>query len=155
MIKLLKLYWLDILNYIYFRKVVAKYNKSEQWKRLNLRQNRIGEIYTVVRLRDEDLGDPDEIMTTRLMEICRERNLFIADMDVQFAVGGLVTVDYYFITDDPNAFLVIWQPKIQVVNFPNTIKFIMINAVMLIFIIFALYFILSTFYGEKSIDTIF
>ena len=51
MIKLLKLYWLDILNYIYFRKVVAKYNKSEQWKRLNLRQNRIGEIYTVVRFR--------------------------------------------------------------------------------------------------------
>ncbi len=108
MIKFLKLYILDILNYIYFRRVVSKYNTSEQWKALNLRQNNIGEIYTVVRLRDEDLGDPDEIMTTRLMEIAKDKNIYIADMDVQFSVGGLVVVDYYHIPEDPNAFLIIW-----------------------------------------------
>ncbi len=95
MIKFFKLYFLDILNYIYFRRVVSKFNSTETWKRLNLRQNQIGEIYTVVRLRDEDLGDPDEIMTTRLMEIAKDKNIFIADMDLQFSVGGLVVVDYY------------------------------------------------------------
>jgi hypothetical protein len=123
MIKFLKLYILDILNYIYFRRVVSKYNTSEQWKTLNLRQNNIGEIYTVVRLRDEDLGDPDEIMTTRLMEIAKDKNIYIADMDVQFSVGGLVVVDYYHIQEDPNAFLIIWQPKLQIMSIKSTIKF--------------------------------
>jgi hypothetical protein len=123
MIKFLKLYILDILNYIYFRRVVSKYNTSEQWKALNLRQNNIGEIYTVVRLRDEDLGDPDEIMTTRLMEIAKDKNIYIADMDVQFSVGGLVVVDYYHIPEDPNAFLIIWQPKLQIMSIKSTIKF--------------------------------
>lgn len=146
MIKFIKLYWLDILNYIYFRRVVSKFNSTEEWKKLKLRQNNIGEIYTVVRLRDEDLGDPDEIMTTRLMEICREKNLYIADMDVQFAVGGLVTVDYYFIPDDPNAFLVIWQPKIQVITLKNTLKFLALNLCILSFLIFVMYFC-YTLYG--------
>lgn len=123
MIKFFKLYFLDILNYIYFRRVVSKFNKSETWKQLKLRQNQIGEIYTVVRLRDEDLGDPDEIMTTRLMEIAKDKNIFIADMDIQFSVGGLVVVDYYHIPEDPNAFLIIWQPKLQVMSVINSLKF--------------------------------
>lgn len=123
MIKFFKIYFLDILNYIYFRKVVSKFNSTDAWKQLNLRQNQIGEIYTVVRLRDEDLGDPDEIMTTRLMEIAKDKNIFIADMDIQFSVGGLVVVDYYHIQEDPNAFLIIWQPKLQVMSIKNTLKF--------------------------------
>lgn len=123
MLKFLKLYFLDILNYIYFRKVVSKFNTSNAWKQLNLRQNQIGEIYTVVRLRDEDLGDPDEIMTTRLMEIAKDKNVFISDMDIQFSVGGLVVVDYYHIQEDPNAFLIIWQPKLQIMSLKNTLKF--------------------------------
>ena len=125
MIKFFKLYFLDVLNYIYFRKVVSKFNSTDAWKRLNLRQNQIGEIYTVVRLRDEDLGDPDEIMTTRLMEIAKDKNVFIADMDIQFSVGGLVVVDYYHIQEDPNAFLIIWQPKLQVMSIVNSLKFIL------------------------------
>ena len=123
MIKFFKIYFLDVLNYIYFRKVVSKFNSTDAWKRLNLRQNQIGEIYTVVRLRDEDLGEPDEIMTTRLMEIAKDKNIFIADMDIQFSVGGLVVVDYYHIQEDPNAFLIIWQPKLQVMSIKNTLKF--------------------------------
>lgn len=123
MLKFFKLYFLDILNYIYFRKVVSKFNTTQTWKQLNLRQNQIGEVYTVVRLRDEDLGDPDEIMTTRLMEIAKDKNIFIADMDIQFSVGGLVVVDYYHIQEDPNAFLIIWQPKLQVMSLKNTLKF--------------------------------
>lgn len=141
MIKFFKLYFLDILNYIYFRKVVSKFNTSETWKNLNLRQNRIGEIYTVVRLRDEDLGDPDEIMTTRLMEIAKDKNIFIADMDIQFSVGGLVVVDYYHIPEDPNAFLIIWQPKLQVMSVINSFKFF----TPVITLPIAIYFLLRTF----------
>lgn len=141
MIKFFKLYFLDILNYIYFRKVVSKFNSSETWKNLNLRQNRIGEIYTVVRLRDEDLGDPDEIMTTRLMEIAKDKNIYIADMDIQFSVGGLVVVDYYHIPEDPNAFLIIWQPKLQVMSLVNSFKFF----TPVITLPIAIYFLLRTF----------
>jgi hypothetical protein len=141
MIKFFKLYFLDILNYIYFRRVVSKFNSTETWKRLNLRQNQIGEIYTVVRLRDEDLGDPDEIMTTRLMEIAKDKNIFIADMDIQFSVGGLVVVDYYHIPEDPNAFLIIWQPKLQVMSILNSFKFFL----PIITIPITLYVLLRTF----------
>lgn len=141
MIKFFKLYFLDILNYIYFRKVVSKFNTSETWKKLSLRQNQIGEIYTVVRLRDEDLGDPDEIMTTRLMEIAKDKNVFIADMDIQFSVGGLVVVDYYHIQEDPNAFLIIWQPKLQVMSIVNSLKFF----TPIIALPIAIYFLLRTF----------
>jgi len=123
MFKFFKLYILDLLNYFYFRRVVSKFNSTEQWKELNLRQNQIGEMYTVVRLRDEDLGDPDEIMTTRLMEIAKDKNVFIADMDIQFSVGGLVVVDYYHIPEDPNAFLILWQPKLQIMSIKNTLIF--------------------------------
>ena len=141
MIKFFKLHFLDIPNYIYFRRVVSKFNSTETWKRLNLRQNQIGEIYTVVRLRDEDLGDPDEIMTTRLMEIAKDKNIFIADMDIQFSVGGLVVVDYYHIPEDPNAFLIIWQPKLQVMSILNSFKFFL----PIITIPITLYVLLRTF----------
>lgn len=136
-----KLYMLDVLNYFYFMGVISKFNKTLKWKELNLRQNRIGEIYTVVRLRDEDLGDPDEIMITRLMEIAKDKNVFIAEMDVQFSVGGLVVVDYYHIPEDPNAFLILWQPKLQVMSIKNTIKFFL----SFIGLNVALYFLLRFF----------
>lgn len=126
MFRFIKLFFLDCLNYIYFRRVVSKFNQTERWKELKLRQNSIGEIYTVVRLRDEDLGDPDEIMMTRMMDVARDKNIFISEMDVQFSVGGLVVVDYYNIEKDPNAFLVIWQPKLQVMSIGNFIKFLLI-----------------------------
>lgn len=133
MFRFIKLFFLDCLNYIYFRKVVSKFNQTERWKELRLRQNAIGEIYTVVRLRDEDLGDPDEIMMNRMMDVARDKNIFISEMDIQFSVGGLVVVDYYNIEKDPNAFLVIWQPKLQVMSIGNAIKFLLI---------FSLFFIL-------------
>lgn len=128
MFKFYKKYILDILNWFYFRGVVNKHKNTDAWKALNLRLNRIGEIYTVVRLRDEDLGEPDEVISTRILELCREHNLYIASMDIQFEVGGLVAVDYYYIEQDPNALLVIWQPKLNVITLLNTIKFIILNA---------------------------
>lgn len=133
MFRFIKLFFLDCLNYIYFRRVVSKFNKTEKWEELRLRQNAIGEIYTVVRLRDEDLGDPDEIMMNRMMDVARNKNIFISEMDIQFSIGGLVVVDYYNIEKDPNAFLVIWQPKLQVMSIGNGIKILLI--ISLIFIL--------------------
>ena len=133
MFRFIKLFFLDCLNYIYFRRVVSKFNKTEKWEELRLRQNAIGEIYTVVRLRDEDLGDPDEIMMNRMMDVARDKNIFISEMDIQFSVGGLVVVDYYNIEKDPNAFLVIWQPKLQIMSIGNGIKILLI--ISLIFIL--------------------
>ena len=133
MFRFIKLFFLDCLNYIYFRKVVSKFNKTEKWEELRLRQNAIGEIYTVVRLRDEDLGDPDEIMMNRMMDVARDKNIFISEMDIQFSVGGLVVVDYYNIEKDPNAFLVIWQPKLQIMSIGNGIKILLL--ISLIFIL--------------------
>lgn len=142
MFRFIKLFFLDCLNYIYFRRVVSKFNQTERWKELKLRQNSIGEIYTVVRLRDEDLGDPDEIMMTRMMDVAREKNIFISEMDVQFSVGGLVVVDYYNIEKDPNAFLVIWQPKLQVMSIGNFIKFLLIISLFGV-ILFGTFLVLS------------
>lgn len=142
MFRFIKLFFLDCLNYIYFRRVVSKFNQTERWKELKLRQNSIGEIYTVVRLRDEDLGDPDEIMMTRMMDVAREKNIFISEMDVQFSVGGLVVVDYYNIEKDPNAFLVIWQPKLQVMSIGNLVKFLLIISLFGV-ILFGTFLVLS------------
>lgn len=144
MFTFIKLYVLDLLNFFYFRKVISKYNKTPQWKELNLRQNRIGEIYTVVRLRDEDLGDPDEIMMNRLMDAARDKNIYISEMDVQFGFGGLVVVDYYNIEKDPNAFLIIWQPKLQIMSLWNSFKFLSIIG-LFVGLSFGLYFGISYF----------
>lgn len=144
MFRFIKLFILDCLNYLYFRRVVSKFNKTERWNELRLRQNSIGEIYTVVRLRDEDLGDPDEIMMTRMMDVARDKNIFISEMDIQFSVGGLVVVDYYNIEKDPNAFLVIWQPKLQVMSIGNAIKFLLILS--LIFILLFGTFLVLRYY---------
>jgi hypothetical protein len=124
MFRFVKLYFLDILNWLYFRRIVNKFQNTDKWKQLRLRKNLIGEVYTVVRLRDEDLGDPDEIMTVRLLEVAREANIFISQMDIQFEVGGLVLIDYYHIPEDPNAFLIIWQPKLQIMSIKATLKFL-------------------------------
>ena len=86
-----------------------------------------------MRLRDEDLGDPDEIMMNRMMDVARDKNIFISEMDIQFSVGGLVVVDYYNIEKDPNAFLVIWQPKLQIMSIGNGIKILLL--ISLIFIL--------------------
>lgn len=131
MIIFYKRYILDVLNWFYFRRVVNRNENTSEWKANNLRRNSIGEIYTVVRLRDEDLGDPDEIVTTRIMELTKQQNQYIASMDIQFEVGGLVDVDYYYIPEDPNAILVLWQPKIMILNTSTTLKFIFLNLFLL------------------------
>lgn len=58
----------DIKNYLVILWIIKKHKNTEEWKRLNLRVDWIGRVYTVVNIKKEDYNDIEEIKMIRFVE---------------------------------------------------------------------------------------
>ncbi len=124
-------YILDIANWLYFRRVIKRHKDTPAFKAYNLRVNTIGEVYTVVHLQDEDLGEPDEILKLRYLDVAKPYHLYISSLDIQFEYGRMVVPDVYSIPDDPTGLLLIWSPNLQLMSVRNTLLFAFYNLAVL------------------------
>ena len=92
----------DIRNWLFLRKVVKKYENSNEWNSLNLRRDWFYRIATVITLRKEDFGEVPEILAKRLGE-------FSAPLVTYFNVLNISEIVYvskkYHIPDTYQYFL--------------------------------------------------
>jgi hypothetical protein len=78
-----KLVLREITNYFFILKTIDKYSKGKEWKDYNLRTDMIGRIYTVISLREEDMGDMEEVKNFRVIERLRPLNEFLTKLGLQ------------------------------------------------------------------------
>ena len=61
----------ELSNYFYLKRVIKRESSSKDpnslWKKYNLRKNWYGRIYTVISLREQDMGE-EEIVRKKLLD---------------------------------------------------------------------------------------
>lgn len=84
--KRLKLIVREVSNYFYLRRILRKESEKgpdSKWLKLNLRRNWYGRIYTVVSLREEDMGEEEVVRNWKAMEMMRPVNEYLTSLDLQ------------------------------------------------------------------------
>ena len=74
-------YGIKELHYWFKLRSVIKRNKNTpKWKKHNFRIGWINQIYTVVNLKDEYMGEEEQVQRMRIMELVMPINEYIASM---------------------------------------------------------------------------
>ena len=67
-------YWFKL------RKVIKRNKNTPKWKKHKLRIGWINQIYTVVNLKDEYMGEEEQVQRMRVMELVMPINEYVASM---------------------------------------------------------------------------
>ena len=105
--KKLKLIYRELANYFYLQKVTSKAanDPNSLWNRYKLRKNWYGRIYTVVSLREEDMGEEEVVRNWKAMEIMRPINDYLTSMDLQELIFPSIEK-----IPDSRSYLIVYSP---------------------------------------------
>lgn len=78
-----RLVFREIANYFFILRTIDKHSKTSEWLDYSLRTDMIGRIYTVISLREEDMGDMDEVKRFRVLERLRPLNEYLTRLGLQ------------------------------------------------------------------------
>jgi hypothetical protein len=83
--KKLKLIYRELANYWFLQKILKREEEKPNslWKKYGLRKNWYGRIYTVVSLREEDMGEEEVVRNWKAMELMRPINEYLTSLDLQ------------------------------------------------------------------------
>ncbi len=126
------LYFREILNYFYIRKIIKKEKNTETWNVLNLRSDWVGRIYTVINLRKEDLGEQDEVKRFRLGEMMKPINSYLRSLYLHEIIYPAIE------QLSEQSYLIVYSPLFNKFTLLRTIKYIIVITVIILGIIFGL-----------------
>lgn len=97
----------EIKNYFYLRKVISREMRSpdSRWKKLNLRANWYYRIYTVISLREQDMGEEEVVRNWKAMEMMRPLNEYLESLDLQEIIFPSIEP-----IPDSRSYLVVYSP---------------------------------------------
>ena len=106
--KKLKLIFFEIRNYIFLLKTIkteTTNSNSINWKKFKLRHTLFGRIYTVISLREQDMGDEPVVQKMKAMEMMRPINEYLTEL-------GLQEIIYPSIEQIPESrsYLIVYSP---------------------------------------------
>lgn len=83
--KRLKLAFREISNYFFIHRTLRNeiYKPDSPWYEFKLRRNWYGRIYTVVSLREEDMGEEELVRNWKAMEMMRPINDYLSKLGLQ------------------------------------------------------------------------
>lgn len=83
--KRLKLVFREISNYFFIHRTLRNeiYKLSSPWYEFRLRRNWYGRIYTVISLREEDMGEEEIVRNWKAMEMMRPINDYLSSLGLQ------------------------------------------------------------------------
>jgi hypothetical protein len=117
--KKLKLIYKEISNYFFLRRTLSReiLNLESKWYSFKLRKNWFGRIYTVVSLREEDMGEEEIVRNWRAMEMMRPINEYLSSL-------GLQEIIFPSIESIPGtqSFLVVYSPLFNYLSFSWVLK---------------------------------
>lgn len=74
--------WREVSNWFFIRKVIRKNKDSEEWKEHDLRIGYVNQIYTVISLRKEDMGEEEMVQRMKVMERIEPMNNYLAGLNL-------------------------------------------------------------------------
>lgn len=96
--------WKEILNFFFIGRVIRRNKKTEKWKSFKLRKGYVNQIYTIVNLRKEDMGEEDSIRKMRIIEKTEKLNRYIEDLNL----AEIVYPEYTEIPDTRSWLITYW-----------------------------------------------
>ena len=125
----------EINNYLFLRKTLKKESENPQseWNKFKLRINWYGRIYTVISLREEDMGEEELVRNWKAMEAMRPINQYLSSLDLNEII-------FPSIENIPNSrsYLVVYSPLFREFTFAWISK-----------VIFSLIFLAASFFVIK------
>lgn len=104
--KRIKLIVREINNYFFLRQVLRKEEKtSELWKKFNLRRNWYNRIYTVISIREEDMGEEVIVQNWKAMEMMRPINEYLTNLGLQELIFPSIEA-----IPDSRSYLIVYSP---------------------------------------------
>jgi len=118
--KRLALIFKEIKNYFFLRRTIRLHTGSKKWKQFNLRKNWYGRVYTVISLREEDMGEEEVVRNWKAMEMMRPINEYLSSLGVSKTNSmGLSELIFPSIEKIPNSrsYLVVYSPIFNALTF--------------------------------------
>ena len=72
----------ELRNWFYIRKLIKKNKDSEEWKKFGLRAGYVGQIYCVVSLRKEDMGEEEMVQRMKIIQRLEPINNYLNSLDL-------------------------------------------------------------------------
>lgn len=101
----------EISNWFYLMKKTSKeesnskYLTDSDWSKFNLRRGWIGQVYTTVNLRKEDMGEEEKVKRMKVMEKLQPINEYLGSLDFNEIVYPEITY-----IDKSRSWVVIYWP---------------------------------------------
>ena len=73
----------ELKNWFYIKSTIKKEKRdpNSNWNKFKLRNNWFGRMYTVVSLREEDMGEETVVQNWKAMELMRPINEYLSSLD--------------------------------------------------------------------------
>lgn len=72
----------EVVNFFYIGKAIKKLKQKQEWSDLKLRVDWVNRIYTVINLRKENLGDPEQVKEFLVKKQATEISKFLNTEDL-------------------------------------------------------------------------
>jgi hypothetical protein len=95
----------EVKNYFFILSSIDKNSGSQEWNNYKLRSDLIGRIYTVISLREEDMGEIEEMRKFRVLERMKPINNYLTSLGLQE-----VLIPNIQEIDDSRSYLVTYNP---------------------------------------------
>lgn len=97
----------EIANYIYLRKTIDREfnNPDSKWHIFKLRKNWYYRMYTIISLREEDMGEEEVVRNWKAMEMMRSINDYFTSLDLHEIIFPSIEK-----IPDSRSYLVVYSP---------------------------------------------
>lgn len=73
----------EVKNMFFILSVIDRASSTSEWKRLSLRTDWIGRIYTVISLTEEDTGEQEDMKRLKILDKMRVINEYLTNIGLQ------------------------------------------------------------------------
>lgn len=137
--KRLRLILREIRNYLYLQKTLRrearKTSEESPWVIHRLRKNWYGRIYTVISLREQDMGEEEMVQNWRAMEMMRPINDYLTTLGLQEIIFPSIEK-----IPDSRSYLIVYSPLFKEL----TLSWFLWRLLALAFVASATYLIYAT-----------
>jgi hypothetical protein len=94
----------EVKNWFFIRKVCKRNKSNEDWIKFNLRSGYVSQIYTVVSLRKEDMGEEETMQRMRVIQHIEPINKYLEGLDL----SEIVYPEIVFIPQSRSWLVIYW-----------------------------------------------
>lgn len=109
---LLYIGFIDLKNYFYIIKFYHKNKNSEIVSKYNIRMDWIGRLYGTINLRDEDMGNSQDVIEALVLEKMKDLILWLDNNNLQ----DIISYPKIYYIENSISFLFIFKPLFYIIS---------------------------------------